>query len=146
MGYYVDMSTIDVIIPADKRAAALDAINAMFTPERLEKEARGGSFNGSGYTEKWYSWVTNPPNGKFDTLEEALLAWRFSTIELDDGGLELDYSDSSKLGQEELLFENIAPFVNDGGEVRCVGEDNTYWRWRFANGTLVEECGEVVYG
>jgi hypothetical protein len=145
MGYYVDMSTIDVIIPAEKRDAALDAINAMFTPERLEKEARGGSWAGGAYLSRCYSWVENPPNGKFDTLKEALQAWGFPTIELDDGGLQIEYCDSSKLGQEGLLFENIAPFVNDGGEVRCVGEDNTYWRWRFTNGTLVEEDGEVVY-
>lgn len=141
MGYYVDMRCDDVIIPKKNIAKALKAINGMFTPERLKREARGGSSTG----EKWYSWVKNPPEGGFPDLATALSAWSFETSVLDSGDLALDYFSGEKLGQEDLMLQEIAPYVDEGGFIECRGEDNAIWRWYFDGKKIIEQTGTVTY-
>ena len=41
---------------------------------------------------------------------------------------------SEKLGEEDKLWEQIAPWVNDGSYIQCHGEDSAYWRWAFREG------------
>lgn len=151
MGYYVSMDIGGVVIPADKVADCLAAINQMFNDENLSNNAGGGA-GGPSITEKtpvrekrWYSWVTNPRGDGFEALQDALIAWRYDVEINTDGSINIGHFTGEKLGDDEQLFEVIAPFVQSGGVIECRGEDNAFWRYLFENGELIEQQGEIVY-
>jgi hypothetical protein len=144
MGYHVQMSCHDVRIPADKVAQALKEVNALHKPEVMEHLASGGSFSGGQTTERWYSWVKNPPPEGFSSLVEALIAWRYAADE-NDGEVEVAYFDGEKLGDDRELWSTLAPFIDDGAIIECRGEDDSLWRWCFNGKTIIEQTGYIKY-
>jgi len=153
MGYYVGMEMSGMIIPADKVDDCLAAINALFSDENLENKAGGGTFNAS-FTEdtpvrerKHYSWVNTPKDG-FKDLKSAFEEWRYEGNFDDAGNFVIEYFDGEKWGDDEILFDTIAPFI-DGGEhgglITVHGEENEKWRYVFENGDMREEKGIIVW-
>ena len=139
MGYYMSQRAGKICIKKENFVAALAAIKALATkPEQMG----GGSSTG----EKWYSWVTTNDFLKANSLEDALGAWRWScSISEDTGDLvELNF-DGEKLGNDEILLEAIAPFVEPGGYLEMSGEDDALWRWKFDGKKLTEVHGEIVW-
>lgn len=131
MGYYVDYNTDDVTIK--NCPEALTAINALHTNDMLKTYASGGSWSGGEANQRWYSWVKNPPEEGFKTLEEAMSAWRFN---LQDNSF---YFTGEKLGDEEVLFTALAPYLE--GEIYGHGEDSAEWGFKFHNGKMIGlEC------
>jgi len=132
MGYYVSYDTDNVTI--NNCSEALAAINALHTSDMLEAHASGGSWSADKVNQRWYSWVSNPPEGGFQTLEKAMRAWRFS---LDDDNL--FHFIGEKLGDEEVLFNALAPYLE--GEIYARGEDGAEWGFKFHNGKMISlEC------
>lgn len=127
MGYYVDYG-IDVTFKTEDEPAMLAAINALHAPELVAAQANGGSWSGGECKQKWYSWVGNPPEGGFTTLEEAMLAWRFDVF-----SNQFSFT-GGKLGQEETLFVALAPWLE--GEIYARGEDDCEWGYRFKEGRM----------
>jgi len=151
MGYCIDVEIHDLVIPADKVDDCLAAINGMFTDEKLLSNAGGGA-GGPNITaatpvkEKlWYSWVQNPDDDGFDDIQDAFDAWRYDAIVKDDDTVVIQYFTGEKLGDDEQLFNVIAPFVKSGAEIYMHGEDGENWRYVFANGEVKEEHGTIVY-
>lgn len=131
MGYYVDYNTDDVTIKNCPEALA--AINALHTNDMLKAYASGVSFSGGKANQRWYSWVNNPPEGGFKTLEEAMCAWGFN---LEDNSF---YFTGEKLGDEGVLFAALAPYLE--GEIYARGEDGAEWGFKFHNGKMIGlEC------
>ena len=58
-------------------------------------------------------------------------------------GLEFD---REKLGDEEMLFGALVPFVAPGGYIEMVGEDGDIWRWVFDGGTVSRVEPTLVWG
>jgi len=150
MGYHVEMDFRNVVIPADKVPACLDAINNMFIDENLKFGSGGRS--GPDITEDtpikekiWYSWVTTPKDGKFKTLEDAIEEWRYGCCGLDDESIEISYFEGEKLGDDNMFMLAIAPFVEAGAYVNCQGEDGCLWRWAFDGKEMKELSGTVTY-
>lgn len=151
MGYYVDMKFSGVVIPKDKVEDCLSAVNELFTDENLQKYA-SGACDGPGTEKKpvrqrfWYSWVRNPPEGEFfDNLEDALSNWDFEVYSDNDDNVMIVDKDFGKMGDEEILFRQIAPFVKDGATIKCTGEDDEIWRYLFTDGKCVEQEGVIFY-
>lgn len=130
MGYYVSYN-IEAQIDMSKEAEALAAINDLHKPEVISANARGGSFSGGERIGVWYSWVENPGPDGFKSLSDALWAWRFSLS--DNGDF---YFEGGKLGQEEVLFNALAPFMK--GTIYARGEDDCEWGYRFRDGRMIE--------
>lgn len=142
MGYFITVELDDVKISSENIDKCLEAINGMFTPKGLSRGGGGTYCNGK--TTKSYSWVGTPKNG-FKTLREALNAWRYATEADYSGAIVLTDFIGEKIGDDELLFEAIAPFVEDGGIAYFTGEDSSQWRYLFENGAVTEQQGRVVY-
>lgn len=141
MGYCVNMEIGGLIIPAEKIAECLAAINELHTEDNLNKNADGGSS-----TEKWYSWVNNPKDGGFKDMKEAISSWRYSGDFDDLGNFHFEYFEGEKWGgDEDYLYHAIAPFVNDGGLIECRGEDGAQWRYLFAEGKMTEQTGSTIW-
>ena len=123
----------------------MEAINELMKPENVRKNGRGGSFGGGKRTDVWYSWVDNPPNNRYETLDKAFEGWGFAYSTTKDGSVVIDCIENEKLGQEELFFGAIAPYVTSNSEVVIHGEDGAHFRWVFKNKKLVEQAGRLTF-
>jgi len=119
MGYYVSY-VIDTTVVEGNEAEALATINALHTP-KIMKLLGGGSHG--------YSWVRNPPEGEFKTLEEAFAAWRFEFFPENNS---FNFV-GEKLGDEEVLFNALAPYLTIG-DIYGRGGDGAEWGYRFTPG------------
>jgi hypothetical protein len=137
MGYSVDIACDKVVIPAAKVQDCLRAVNGLFTPEALKALKENAPFG-------HYSWVDDLPEGGFQHLFDAFAAWRYEAYNR-DGDVCLRCFTGEKWGNDEVLFNAIAPFVQEGGEIRCIGEGNYQWKYVFKGGKCRELEGKVVY-
>lgn len=48
-------------------------------------------------------------------------------------------------GDEERLFNAIAPYVKSGSYIQMTGEDGTMWRWAFDGVRCIEQKPTVVW-
>jgi hypothetical protein len=100
---------------------------------------------GSSKGEKWYSWVDTNKFVKAETFAEALGEWRWNCFINDAGDLEEINFDGEKLGDDAILLEAIAPFVEAGSYIEMEGEEGCHWKWCFDGKTMTEKSGRVVY-
>ena len=146
MGYY--MSQVDGLftIKAEYKNKALEAIKAMFEPERLKNEAQGGGWNAGKKTSSWYSWIDTERSLACKTLEAAIKEWGWE-VETDpdeSGDIINVYFPENKQGQENLMFKAIAPFVEAGSFLHMMGEDSNQWRWFFDGEKMIEQYPEAI--
>lgn len=142
MGYCVRIEITDIRILAEKVAECLAAINAMHDPATMRDKAGGGSTDGS----VWYSFTRNPPESGFRSLVNAFEAWRYDAfVDEDDGSVVIDCFDGEKWGDDEQLFQTIAPFVEGEGLILVRGEDGAQWRYTFNNGEMTEQTAKIVW-
>lgn len=145
MGYCVSMQLNNVVISAEKAQECLLALNTIHESPTLEANASGGSYAGGKKTEVFYAWVDNPPATGFPNLVAAFGAWRYDAAELDDGNIQIEYFNGEKWGDDEFLFRTIAPYVVPGASIEVRGDDDCVWRYRFHDGRVYEDSGEVVF-
>lgn len=140
MGYCMTQIDSSFFIPKENKKEALDTLKKMDP----EKNGSGGSWS-SGKALKHYAWTSNDALEKTKTLEQHLDEWRWSP-ELDDEeniiGLQFE---GEKLGDDFLMFQVLAPFVEEGSFIEMQGEDGWFWLWKFKNGACVELTGEIKY-
>lgn len=125
MGYCISLYTTDFVLAAAHKDDALAAVKAM----------------PSGHC----AWMNMEERRRCKTLEEALREWCYDP-EMDDGGniVGFDFT-GEKIGDEELMFRAIAPFVKDGSYIEMHGEDGARWRWKFINGQMKEISARIVW-
>ena len=133
MGYCVEYN-IEATFEPESEPEMLKAINALHEPETLKANARGGSWSGGECKQVWYAFTDNPPPGGFTSIEQAMDAWRFEVDQW--GGVKGFSFTGEKVGQEEILFEALAAFLD--GEIFARGEDGAEWGFRFSEGRMIE--------
>lgn len=119
----------------------------MFEPEYFAKTANGGRSPKSGdvFADTWYSWTDTKSLMSTESLEE-FIGQFFEEVEFSEDGRTIMFSDSNKIGQEDILFQHLAPFLQDVELfAEWHGEDEHHWAWSIKNGKLVELTGHVVY-
>ena len=127
MGYYMNQRDAIFTIKKDKQAKALKAVQALAKPSKIKKGG-GGSWSGGKQIEQYYSWVNTEEFVSAKTLQDAMQAWRWD-IHIDvDGNLVDIYFAGEKLGDDAILFEALAPFVEDGCYIEMSGEEGALWR------------------
>jgi hypothetical protein len=68
------------------------------------------------------------------SLRAILSAWRWSVTRapaLAGGDIIAIEFEGQKLGDDDLLFATLAPFVESGSCIEMEGEDGNTWRWEF---------------
>lgn len=138
MGYYVQQIDQQFFIAKNDCKKALTAIKKL--AQHADKMS-GGSSNG----ERWFSWVTTSDFVNAKSLEEALSAWRWLAEQDKDGNIAYLYFEGDKLGDEETLFDAIAPYVKDGSYLEMSGEDGARWRWGFEDGKCKEREAHIDF-
>jgi hypothetical protein len=151
MGYYVTgRGRVTVKEGVDMDGELLTHLKTtLLDPEFLKANARGGAHpkKGDVYEDYWYSWVRNDDLRDADTLEKLVGLFIDPAENLEFDGQSIEFSYNNKIGQEELLFSLMAPYIEPSKHaVEWRGEDDTLWSWSF-DGTKMEiEQGEIVYG
>ena len=134
MGYYMSLSRYEFFIPKSKKAAALKAIKALAGKETHR------------YSGSHYAWVDTKDFTTAKTLEKAVKAWRWY-LEVDDktGDVVGIGFEGEKLGDDDVLFRALGPFVKKGSFIQMSGEDDCAWRWCFNGKTMVEISPTVTW-
>jgi hypothetical protein len=127
MGYCVAQTEAMFLIKKENFAKALEAIKAL----GKEREDMPYGF--------FYSWVDMDGFVNAKDIEDAMKAWRWN-VEFDvSGNIEIIEFTGEKLGDDKVLFDAIAPFVEDNSYIEMQGEDGRLWRWFFKN----SQCREI---
>ena len=143
MGYCMTQRDSLFTIKAENSEGALKAIKAL--AETVDEQGGGGSWKGGKKKEAWYSWVTTSEFVNAKTLDDAIKAWRWVVESDKNGDINYIYFNGEKIGDDEILFNAIAPFVDDDCYIEMSGEDGALWRWAFENGELVEKNAEIIW-
>jgi len=126
MGYCMNMRKCKIRIECENKNSALNI---------LKQFTKG----------KQFAWVDSEVIQKCTNLEEALHEMRYEAI-LDDCSniINLEFI-GEKLGDDDKLFNYIAPFVEDGSYIEMAGEDGDIWRWVFTNTNCEWKCPELKW-
>ncbi len=140
MGYHMDQQDTSFRIRKENRILALASVQDLYYAK--EKQSGGSSTTG----EKWFSWVNMDALKQANCLEDALKAWRWDpTVDSETGDIiDLEFC-GEKLGDDAVLFNALAPFVEAGSFIEMRGEDHLIWRWAFKGGKMQEKMGKVVF-
>ena len=132
MGYCMSQTDANFFMKSDTHEDALKAIKKLMD----QANSLGEGFNNN---ERQFSWVDKDVVMKAVNLREAMEEWGYE-VEFDENydivGIEFT---GEKMGQEEFLFDVIAPYVKEGSYIQMSGEDGEIWRWIFRE----NECHDV---
>lgn len=149
MGYYVNISESSIFIKKENFELCYEAMCALNNDNDIK---RGGAFgkdiqyveNNEWDQNKWFSWMDWNYPETCKTFVDILDALGFE-YNLDEEGNLVYLTYSSKIGQEDLFFKAIAPFINKGSYVNWMGEDNLMWQWYFDGKELIEKSAIIHY-
>jgi len=143
MGYYVNTEDINVVVPKDLLEDAYEAICDLNQHDDLKRGGSRGPGPDKSENKFWFSWMPEDIAAACPDLLSVVSTLGFDDSEYDkDGNLVLGHY-SNKTGQEDLLIDAIAPFVQEGSYVIWKGEDDTYYKWEFNDGKMLVIPGEV---
>jgi len=137
MGYCISQRDCDFRIKAENIGPALAAIKALATDT---DSMRGFSSRGGEIRERWYSWVRTEDFANAETLADAMYAWRWE-IDYDPKTTDVNWImfHGEKLGQDDIMLQAIAPFVENGSYIEMQGECGAIWRYVFQHGKMEEK-------
>lgn len=127
MGYHIfqNHEQSKFHIKAENKNKALEAVKSLFGQEATLT-----------YSGNYYAWV-NDDYKDSTNLEDALKAWRWLAKNDNDGNIVELIFEGEKYGDDALLFDVIAPFVEDDCQIKMFGEDGRSFGWYFAYGNLL---------
>lgn len=139
MGYCITVKMVDIVIHKENKEAALAAIKALHGKETVPDFVYGGKTE----ERKHFRWVDTEKYLAAQTLEECLRAWRWRPKLTERGDInDLEFT-GEKLGDDDLLFTAIAPFVEPGSFIHFVGEEGHNWKYKFDGNKMKEVQGKT---
>lgn len=121
MGYYIDFRGCDFRIKASNKEAALSALKKLFVKR------------------KQLGWVSQEDIKDKTSLEDALEECRWDTENSIEGDIDCIRFNGEKSGDDEIIFDAIAPYVEKDSFIEMQGEEGEMWRWVFDG----EHCKEI---
>jgi len=141
----MDQRASKFFIKAENKAGAIAAVRALDGAEE-ENGANGFSSRGGVVQSRHYAWVRAGFSKEHYTLTGLMDEWRWNIDVDEETGDVTDISfDGEKAGDDSILFNAIAPFVEPGSFIEMVGEDGALWRWYFDGKTCEEQDGSPAY-
>ena len=91
------------------------------------------------------AWTNNNIILNSSSIEDALDACGW-TVEIDNNGnIDDIYFTREKLGDEDIIFDCIAPAVESGSFIEMCGEEGDRWRWVFINGRCKVVNANIIW-
>ena len=123
MGYYISQGDTNFTIQKKHFPGAIDALK-----NSINKDIND-----------WVNTIELDPNDNAHTQIKTLLEeCRWEPDFDEDGNISYINFTGEKLGDEEVIFTILAPFIDAGSFVTIHGEDDTIWRYEF-DGKGIEE-------
>jgi hypothetical protein len=146
MGYYMDQRGSEFRIKRENFAAALAVLVELAGDQHKEQMGGWSCSQGGKCVEKHYAWVNMDKLKNAKSIEEAMSAWRWQ-VDIEEGSGDIEYImfNGEKLGDDTIMLEAIAPFVEDDSYIEMSGEEGAIWRWTFDNGKFDEKGGTVLW-
>lgn len=131
MGYYMSMIDNKFKIKKENFEEALNNLKGVFIPENMNC---CDYVNGKHIPH--FSWVDTSSVLKSKTLCKALEEIRYKP-EYDNNGdiCNVEFT-GQKYGSENVFFNALAPYVENGSYIAFEGEDGDTWEWLFNNGKV----------
>ena len=129
MGYHIRLRKSEFCIKKRNKEGALNALKKL------------GVKNGQNY----YSWMNGCDPSQWDSLKEAMNDWRYKVSLNKNGDIDKIEFIGEKMGQDDLLFQTIAPFVDTWSYLHFVGEDGEQWILKFDGVNMVKKKGKMVF-
>ena len=130
MGYYMNMTECDFRIKEENFNECLEAI----------KKLNPGTDSATGFSggSSHFAWVNTEEFMEAETLEDAMTAWRwqpqyekYDNERKGEGDITGICFEGQKLGDDKILLDAIAPFVEEDSYIQMSGECGEMWRWSF---------------
>ncbi len=119
MGYCVKVTESEFSIEKENVAAVLEA---------------GRNMRPEHFKQRCFRFVQVGELEDAENISDLFNIWGYE-IEHEEGeGIEGISMNLEKIGDEELFFSVIAPFVNSGSYIQYAGEDGVIWRIAFKDG------------
>ena len=133
MGYEVFTRELHVTIPAGNVESAFDTIMAL----NDQDEKKGGlTSTGGVVTSRHFAFCPSVFHGN-DLVELfAEIRWKAHFDEF--GNVVLDEFTGENLGDDEVFFTALAPFIANQSVIEWLGQDGDRWRWEFQDGKMLE--------
>lgn len=143
MGYLIYQLGTNFFLPEHHREAALKSLQSLCMEDK--RLLLGGGSRPPKRAPKNYPFVDGSVVLGVSSLEAALREWRWTPIMDDEGNIEDIEFLGQKLGNEDELFNTIAPFVRAGSYIVVAGEEGEVWRWRFDGERCHREAGRIEF-
>lgn len=139
MGYYMDMTYAVFHMKKENFGKALEALKAVFIPENMTcKDFVYGE------ERPHFSWVDTEKVLRSQLIEDALEAIRWDVGFNSNGDIDDIVFTGEKLGDDEIFFDAIAPYVEEGSYIEMHGETED-WRWVFTKNGLEEKRPHIIW-
>jgi len=137
MGYYVTLNSCKISIPeSDFPRICQHLLTTGFLTNT--DSMSGGCYGGPDDGKRWYSWVDMAAlekHLKSNDLSAVLEDFDFDVMHDTDGAI-VDLCYDSKTGNEEELFDAMAPAMTGIAELYWSGECGAQWKWLIKDGEL----------
>ena len=128
MGYHMTQREADFFIDHQNLQPMVAAIQGLYDSD----------------SPRQYSWVQDGYEKLTDPIK-ILRAWRWQADLDEDGNIDEICFAGEKLGDEDVLFRAIAPFVRCGSYIEMSGEDGGLWRYFFENREMREQTAKLIW-
>lgn len=142
MGYSIELRDEDFSIKVDKLPEAFEHAKKKLLDEMSVKGESG--YYEYGKLVKSYSWVSKSDLESTNNIVDLIYVFGWNCT-LDDEGITTLLLENEKMGQELLLFQALAPFVDEGSYIEIQGECGDVWRWIFKDGECIEKQGKITF-
>lgn len=134
MGYSMYMLKSSFFMAQEYKLKALQAVKDVANQKASQEDVLSS-----------FAFIETSDLLKASSLEEALRRWRWLSEADADGNIVSIEFVGEKLGDDEVLFSAVAPYVQEDSYVQMVGEDGTVWRWFFHENTVRKDIGRIVF-
>ena len=143
MGLYTYQLQTEFRVSEKRCAEMLEALKEAMI-ETSGELLRGGERHGDEIV-NFFAFINHDEVLNAVNLEEALYHCRWSS-EFDEEGNIIDINfNGQKIGNEDILFQIIAPFVEANSYIIMVNDQREIWRWRFDGQRCHKESGKIIF-
>lgn len=133
MGYCITVTDNQLKIKQENFQKCLEAIKSLHGQETNNYQNKS---HFSWVDEKFY---------QLNSLDQILNEWRWKPLYDENGNIQQLEFNGEKLGDDEILFKTLAPFIEPDSFINFRGEDNEHWQYAFNGKTIRELKGEVIF-
>ena len=152
MGYSVEVMDAAVRIAPENCEEAVSLFVKLM--KKASDDGSGGSWAEGERVARFYSWVNttdvleslkNPEQSLPGNIADAFSHWGYSFSADPTKGVEWDYRERDKWGDDDALWLALSPCLDEGSFIEFRGECGHMWRYEFDGNSLQDFVGHIEW-